>query len=181
MSGRSQKSKESYESLSFDIQRLTKKAYGKTDDETRDRIARDAFLNAISDDSIREKLRDQNPKTLADAVRESKRLAANQDLEKTRVKGAVRQISADQTEIEELKAQIKKLGQMKPRRQRSRNQQSRAMEGQWKSRDPGNPPTCWRCHKKGHIARWCPFTDEQIAEMKKTRKTSAQTTETSGN
>ena len=123
-------------------------------------------MTAISDDSIREKLRDQNPKTLADAVRESKRLAANQDLEKTRVKGAVRQISADQTEIEELKAQIKKLGQMKPRRQRSRNQQSRAMEGQWKSRVPKSS-NCWRCHKKGPLLRWCPFTDEQIAEMKK--------------
>ena len=174
LSSRGQKSEESFQSLSFDIQRLTKKAYSKTDDETRDRIARDAFLNAISDDAIREKLRDQNPKTLAEAVRESSRLAANRDLEKTRVKSTVRQTSTEPTEIEELRKQIEKLRQQKPNQKGDRNYQGRVADGQWRSRNPGSPPTCWRCYKLGHIARWCPFSDEQIAEMKAAGQIPAQ-------
>ena len=81
-----QKSKESFESLSLDIKRLTKKAYAQTDDKTRDRLVRDAFLNAIEDEIIREKLRDRNPSSLADAVREARCLAANKELEKSRAK-----------------------------------------------------------------------------------------------
>ena len=45
--------------------------------KTRDRLARDAFVNAVSDEKVREKLRDRNPTTLADAVTESKRLTVN--------------------------------------------------------------------------------------------------------
>ena len=49
ISCRSQKSKESFESLSFDIQRLTRKACPRADERTLDRLARDAFINAVSD------------------------------------------------------------------------------------------------------------------------------------
>ena len=175
LSSRKQKSDESYESLSFDIQRLTKKAYSGTDDTTRDRIARDAFLNAITDDSVREKLRDLNPKTLAEAVRESRRLAANKDLEKGRAKGTLRQTAVDQTEIQKLQEQIQSLKtSQKSRRGGSNEQQGRGTEGQWRSRNPGYPPTCWRCFMKGHLARWCPFTDEEIAKMKKEGRIPAQ-------
>ena len=166
LSSRGQKGDESFQSLSFDIQRLTKKAYGSTDDETRDRIARDAFINAVSDNVIREKLRDQNPRTLADAVRESSRLSANRDLEKTRVKETVRQSSGQDLDYQQLRDEIEKLKQRRPRRRSSRPEQSRVAESQWRPRNPGFPPTCWKCYRKGHIARWCPFTDEEIEEMR---------------
>ena len=180
LSSRGQKSEESFQSLSFDIQRLTKKAYANTDDETRDRIARDAFINAVSDNVIREKLRDQNPRTLADAVRESSRLAANRALEKTRVKETIRQSSTQDSELQQLRDEVERL-KRRPRRRGARPDQGRATEGQWRQRNPGFPPTCWKCYRKGHIARWCPFTDEQIEEMRAAGRIPAARSQNPGN
>ena len=166
--GRAQRNHESYESLSFDIQRLTKKAYSGTDEKTRDRLAKDAFINAISDEIVREKLRDKNPRTLAEAVEEAKRISANRELEKTRTKTTVRRTKtkAEKNEIEELRAQIRQL-QERGREEKEEKTDEKTVQGHWKVRSPREPPTCWKCGKKGHLARWCPFSDEQLKEMRR--------------
>ena len=177
--GRNQKSDETFENLSLDIKRLTKKAYAGTDDRTRDRLARDAFVNAVADESIREKLRDRNPGSLADAVREAICFAANKELEKGRMKVVTPKSKSEKSELQQLKEQVRQLEigaeqpakpQKKPGQNFKRKDRGQPSGSQSRSKTPRDPPSCWRCAQKGHLSRWCPFSDEQIEELKRSGK-----------
>ena len=156
--------KETYESLSLEIQKLTKKAYPSADIITRDKLAKDAFVNAVADDYVRGKLREHNPTVLKDALLEARRLAANQEIEKTRTKETVR-VAAEQppekdAELEKLRQEVKQL--------KLRNKNSRAPRHQGRNveKKARNPPTCFKCYQPGHIARWCPIPDELLAQWR---------------
>ena len=72
LQNRLQQSGESLETVALDIQKLVRKAYPLADDGTRSRLARDAFVNSISDSTVRDKLRDRNLLELRDCLREAK-------------------------------------------------------------------------------------------------------------
>ena len=179
--GRTQKADETYESLTFDIKRLTKKAYAAADDNIRDRLAKDAFINAIADGDVRQKLRDKNPSTLADSLREAKRFAANQELERGRMeKGPSKSSKAEKSELQQLRQQVRRMNDGDDETVSSKKQTTPSFRNQmsggsqWKVRNPREPPKCWRCYMKGHVMRWCPFTDEQIAEIRRAGKIPAE-------
>ena len=59
---------ESYQEMAQAIRRLTREAYPRTDASTHETLALDAFLEGISDESIREKVIDRKPLDLESAV-----------------------------------------------------------------------------------------------------------------
>ena len=176
--GRKQKPSETFEKLSFEIKKLTRKAYSGADEQTRNRLAKDAYLNAVGDDTVRRKLRDKNPRTLEEAVQESHRFAANKELEKDSSKSS-RSDKSEKSEVKKLREQIRQLkigseSETLPPKTPSPRTQPRE-EGQWKRRSSFGPPVCWRCSKKGHISRWCPFTDAQMEQMRRNGELPAST------
>ena len=193
LNGRVQQAGETLQSLSIDVQRLVKRAYPEADDEIRDRLAKDSFVNAIGDRNIREKLRDKNPATLSQTLQDACRFSANVNAERTRARmiTEVKEEPNSRDEIEDLRQQIKQLsttfsGERQKKQKKTKPKQKiqtvqlaeedKGKTGYWKNRSPRTPPTCFRCGKKGHIARWCPFTDAQLKEMKR-----AETDEVRGN
>ena len=133
-------------------------------------MARDAFVNAVSDEKVREKLRDKNPATLSDAVTESKRLTANKEIGEGRTKAVS---TKGENELQQLKEKVRQLSMSKEptsTQEKSGLDFRQKQKGNWKLRSPREPPTCWRCAMKGHVSRWCPFTNDQIEEMKKAGK-----------
>ena len=75
---------ETLEALSLDIQKLTAKAYPTADGFTQNRLAKDAFINAIQDPAIRERLRDKNTQSLRECLSEARRIETNIQVEKSR-------------------------------------------------------------------------------------------------
>ena len=132
-------------------------------------------MNVVSDEVVCEKLRDKNPATLANAVAESKRLAANREIEESRTKTASMK---SKSELQQLREKVRQLSQEKETtpKQTGPNFRNKQKGSQWKIRNPKEPPTCWTCAMKGHVARWCPFTDEQIKDMKREGKIPAKET-----
>ena len=59
---------ETYQEMAQAIRRLTREAYPRTDASTHETLALDAFIEGISDDSIREKVLDRKPTDLESAV-----------------------------------------------------------------------------------------------------------------
>ena len=78
---RKQKKDESFSILAADIQRLALKAYPSVDTVTRDTIATDHFVNAISNTGVRQKLREKHPKDLSNAIKQAHQLLADQETE----------------------------------------------------------------------------------------------------
>ena len=77
---------ESYEALADEVRMLTKKAYPESDEKTKDRLAKDAFVGAVLDDKVREKRRDQAPSSMEDALKLARQLSASRELERRRVR-----------------------------------------------------------------------------------------------
>ena len=126
LQNRLQQPEESLESLSLDIQKLVKKAYPLADEGTRSRLARDAFINAVSDHTTRDRLRDKNLAHLRDCLQEAKRIHANLEVEQNRSKTfpssgqKVRQVESEadyvlKTEFENFKLQSTQSAQGPPK------------------------------------------------------------------
>src|SRR6218665_311244 len=75
---RRQRSDETLSDLLHDIRRLVILAYPVPANETTEKVARDAFLEAIRDRDLSLKVREREPKTIEDADRVALRLAAYQ-------------------------------------------------------------------------------------------------------
>lgn len=157
---RSQTKGETYEALADDVEKLAKKAYPQAEEPTRCRLATDAFVNAIADDKIREKLRDRAPKTIEEALKAARQLAASRELEKQRVNlRAVQDKEERPTESEEVRQLREELRQVKADLQELRSPAGTAAKGDYKK--PGRyrqPRTvvCFQCNEPGHIRKWCP-------------------------
>ena len=174
---RTQKTGETLEDLAVEIMKLVIKSYPTSDEDTRQNIARDFFTEAITDQVVREKLRDRNLTTLKESVVEARRFQTNRDIEKNREKTAARttEVKPEKTkksqegsssplrkEVRRLREEVAKLrkdgggGSGKqtrppPSRQFSRNVMKRT-------------PKCYKCTLPGHIARNCPYSEETITE-----------------
>ena len=172
LQNRLQKPKETLESLCLDIQKLTTRAFPKADRETRDRLAKDAFVNAIESQTLREKLRDKHLPTLKKSLEEARRLSTNIDIEKTRGKpsssektppskannektGLQEQVRRLQDDLDRLKKQDqRRVPQTKPKPQHR----------QAENLGRGKPLTCFECARPGHIAKYCPVPSQLVDE-----------------
>ena len=149
LNSRVQGKNETFEALANDIKRLTKKAYMTADDLTKDRLATDAFVNAISDDSVREKLRDKAPVTISQALREVRQIAVNREIEKQRAKQTVRSVemkpsSKENDEVMKLQEKLSKLEAELKKFHGERLQVKK-------------PRVCYHCSLPGHVKKFCPF------------------------
>ena len=77
---------ETLETMALDLQKLVKKAYPLADENTKSRLARDAFVNAVQDPTVRDRLRDKSLPSLRDCLLKAKRIQANLEIEKNRPK-----------------------------------------------------------------------------------------------
>ena len=157
LNSRVQGKDESYATLAHEITKLVKKAYSSTDQITRDRLAKDAFVNAITDDSVREKLRDRNPVTVIQALKEVQQIAAHFEMEKHRTKifqpvRTVEKKTADADKIRYLEEKLEKLQTDLDKYKHDGEKQSDS------SRNKGRKELkCFHCKYPGHIKRKCPF------------------------
>ena len=78
------KPKQTWEDLAFEVRRLTIKAYKDVASTTQERLAAQAFINAIPEDDIRNKVRDTHPKTVAETLQQIRQVEADIAIEQQR-------------------------------------------------------------------------------------------------
>ena len=184
LQNRLQKPDESLETLALDVQKLTLKAFPSADDQTKTRLARDSFTNAIADASVRDKLRDKNLASLRESLQEAKRIQANLEIEANRahtfqMKTSIKTVREDhiadtQTSVNDSQAEIRRLQE---EFEKFKFMTARGGKTHCKSKPPPRQtrnigqsrrvPTCYKCTILGHIAKYCPFSDDQITQWLK--------------
>ena len=129
---------------------MRRKAYPESDEKTQNRLARDAFIGAVADDRVREKLRDRAPAKLEEALKLARQLAASRELEKQRVRMVAAESEPEKDEVRQLREE---LSQMRADLQKRKDKWRR------KDKNKGKPPKtviCYHCKQPGHMQRWCP-------------------------
>ena len=186
LQNRFQQSDETLETVSLDLQKLVKKAYPLADENTKSRLARDAFINAVQNPTIRDRLRDKNLPSLRDCLLEAKRIQANLEVEKNRPKTQqvasekhtriVQDISSSHSPpVSDYQDQLRRLqrdfhsfknqmqseskSRVRPQNPDSTSRQSRSVQGQGFRK---RVPVCYNCTIQGHIEKYCPFPEETV-------------------
>ena len=151
---------ESFEELARDVKKLARKAYPTSDQDTREMLMVESFVNAINDDGLREKLRDRIPKTLNESLHEIRTLSENKELERNRRSKKCQNVSEKSGE-EDLVSQVQEQLKVLQDELKQYKKGKTGNEGGQKRRDSGKRvPECYYCHLKGHIKRWCPLLQE---------------------
>ena len=170
--GRKQKPGENFDKLSFEIKQLTRKAYPGSDEKTKNMLALETYMGAISDIKVKEKLMDRDPQTMDEAVQESYRLSANKELiSKEKAEKSQKAEKVGNAAVKKIRDQLRqmKMGDPAPTKT-PRREPPKGLpkeDGNWKRRSPSKPPTCWKCLMEGHVSRWCPFTERTIEELRR--------------
>jgi len=154
---RTRKPKETLPELAQAIRRLTRQAYPDAPISLRESIAKDQFIEALTDPELRWKVHQAKAATLTEALDAAVEVEAFFSAEKqrggTKILQAVTTQSptpADSTlkqELHELKTLVQGLVQQ-PRGISDLSQ--RSWQRTWTS------PECWACGAQGHIQRYCP-------------------------
>ena len=141
----------------------------------RERLGVHAFVNAITDDDLRQKVRDAHPSTIQAALDRVRQVEADQAIEEQRhhrtddAKGAIHVVYNEESEreIKSLKSEVEEL--RKELRQRLSESPSKS-EGSGANRNPRrrydgeresgtrNPRglRCYFCDSPDHLLRGCP-------------------------
>ena len=95
---------ETWPQLGQAIKRLVRQAYPEADVHTQDRLAREAFVDAIDDRELRSRVRDKEPETLSRAVQVAVRSEAYHEVDKAkgdrgRSRRLVRHVGFDDEEV----------------------------------------------------------------------------------
>lgn len=154
---RKQKKDETYATLAANIEKLAQKAYPQVDEPVQDLIATRNFINAITDASVREKLRERMPQTMEKALKDVRQIAANKEVEEQLMQqqtGRCKNMEEVRRLEEKLEKFEKDLTMMKDVRKDRSKDQSKSKKG---------PPTCYNCQLPGHIRRWCPFEERKTS------------------
>ena len=173
------KPEQSWEDLAYQVRDLAARGYKAVGDEVRDRLAVQAFINAITDDHVRQKVRDIHPRGVEEALRSVRQVEADQVFERQRRRQVnspvkktkdenVRVIGGDE-KIKQLEKQVKDL-QMKLEKkdqtakaadQAGRVPRPGARGGESWRRRPRRMNVCWYCGGPDHFQRECPMKFQQ--------------------
>ena len=144
---------QTWEDLAEEAQHLAGKGYMRTCDQGRERLAVQAFVKAVTDDVIRGKLRDKNPKSIPGAITAVHQAESNILLEREAVKKPVKAVQETSSGHEEQMSQL--VGRMDLLEKRwsagqigSQKTSQSSYQGAKTSRKPF---ACYFCAKPGHM------------------------------
>ena len=114
------KPKQTWEDLAYEVKNLTTKGYKDINESTQERLAAQAFVNAIPEDKVRNKVCDQHPRTVMQALQQVRQAEADLTIEQQRTnqmgkkegaKETIKTIRNEETEekIRVLEQQVKTL------------------------------------------------------------------------
>ena len=163
-----------WEDLAFQVRDLARKAYKSANDSVKERLAVEAFIGAVEDDEIRQKLRDSNIKKLEEVLQRVRKLEADQVIENQRAKEkktvrAVQQKEDDrmtrlEEEVRTLQASRSGGGRGVPTS--TQNGESRGPQVGNRGRGRGKPRLCFFCDSPDHVQRNCPYRIAWIQQQK---------------
>lgn len=173
---------QTWEDLAFQVRELARKAYKTANAATQDRLAISAFIEAIQEDKLRQKLRDSDLSTMEQVLQRIRKLEADQEIESQRggSKKAVRAIQVGEEEearIQKIEEQIQSLQTTsRGRGRRGANRTSRGNRGTgrpWprgRGRGRGNGSEaaglCYFCGLPDHYMRDCPDRKAWIEQQR---------------
>ncbi len=168
LKNRVRKRSEQVPELAQDIQKLVRKAYPTAVADTRDRLSRDNFIDALNDGEIEWAVYQGKPSTLEEAAKlalefESFRMGHRRRLQPSGEAIRVQQEdwsedenknSSSDTKLEALEGRLQQLEV-----QANLNKIENGTLA--KSAPARNKIVCWACGKEGHFARECRVTGNQ--------------------
>lgn len=179
-------SSQTWEDLAFEVRTLTRKAYRSANDSTKERLSIHAFVNAITDDGLRQKVRDAHPSTVQAALDRVRQVEADQAIEKQRrhhvdsAKGTAHTVFTDvnqqkiknlESEVEDLRRKLEQRLSEKPatkenseaeripRLDAGRNFSRKNSRGRGSRIPRGNKSRCYFCDSPDHLLKHCPYKD----------------------
>ena len=179
---------QTWEDLAFQVRETTEKAYRTAGSPTQERLAMGAFINAIPNDQLRQKLRDSDLKTMEEVLNRIRKLEADQEIEAQRggKKKEVRAVQDERSQdgrMKELEKQVRNLQAVKGRSQRSDGripQRGRGSRRPWpggRGRGRGTnsrqPRVCFFCEAPNHFLRECPLKKTWIEQQRQQYCTTA--------
>ena len=165
-----QKPDQTWEDLAEEAQLLAERGYLESGHKARERLAVQAFVNAVEDDDIRMKLRDSHAKTMDGTLAAVRQAEANVQLEKHRggdtgkkpgKTKAVQEVQeeGEKTLSEQLSQLMGRIDQLDQRgstgRRPERKQADRRQRFQ-RPRQSGKDVICYYCAGTGHFQSECP-------------------------
>ena len=174
-------SSQTWEDLAFEVRTLTRKAYGGANDSTKERLGVHAFVNAITDDEFRKKVRDAHPFTVQAALDRVRQVEADQAIEQQRhhqtdgAKGTIHVVHTEvnQRKMEDLESEVEELRselRNKLRNEPNQNEKPRAgrvprpgadaresSRGRGSQNSRGKRLKCYFCDSTDHLLRDCPY------------------------
>lgn len=176
LQSRRKKASEGWADFAEDLKFLADKAYPTLQQEARERLAINAYLQQLTQPQLAFSVRQKRPDTIDDAVAATLEIEsympvlttragvnALQSSEEPATVAAVDQTAKLTTIVERLAEQVEAL-QRETKASNRRDRRPRREERQEPSRGPRQQRTtqqrlfdgeCWRCHQHGHISRNC--------------------------
>ena len=171
---RTRKREESLAELMEDIERLARLAYPDAAPAMLELLAKDQFIDSLTDEDMKLKIRQSRPDSLQQALEaalqlESYQLASRQrtrivrttqldcerDKTPTRLQERTRPTGVTDDVLEELQRCIKTMQQMFASEYRRSQFGTKASTKRTPRRSSQKQPTCWSCGEAGHIQRNC--------------------------
>ena len=160
------------------IKRLVFKAHTHADEETRDEIGRQHFINGLRDARIRRKLRESDILGFDQVVRKAVNLEACQETEKDALKSRAKVVTESVThEAEEGAwgpAFVKQVTEELEGIRKQLNKRPHNSKGRGKpQKTPKKSILCYYCQQPGHMIRECPYRQAGLCPPVMTHMTQA--------
>lgn len=141
---------ESLSTLADDVRRLVDRVFADIPAEARDKLARDSFIDALTDSEMRTRLLQMRTGNIQEVMEAAIELEALTKAEKERGQRRVRELGADNgiqcTNYLELKNEVERL----------KKQLEEAAIRNSAPRGSNNVRACYNCGDTSHLARDCP-------------------------